>query len=100
MILPIIINLTDFKNVKVPEAVKKIDCHFARMLCFLAGLLYLSFDGNLGIIQFYCLLAFPLVLFYNGKPGTRKLKYLFYIFYPAHLVVIEGLAIILQQISN
>ncbi|MDF2686341.1 MAG: TraX protein, partial [Clostridia bacterium] len=35
-------------------------------------------------IQLAGLLAIPLLLLYNGKLGPR-LKYLFYIFYPAHL---------------
>lgn len=98
MLLPIIINLTDFKNIKATETVKKFDCHLSRTLCFLAGLFYLSLDGNLGSIQFYCLLSVPFILFYNGKSGTKKLKYLFYIFYPLHLVLIEGLAIVISLI--
>lgn len=99
MLLPVIVNLTDFRNIKSPESVKKLDCHLSRMLCFLLGLIYLSIDGNLGNIQFYCLLALPLVLLYNGKPGTKKLKYLFYVFYPLHLVVIEGLSILLAVLK-
>ncbi len=33
----------------------------------------------------YSLLALPLIFLYNGKRGTKKLKYLFYAFYPLHL---------------
>jgi len=35
------------------------------------------------------LFALPLLLLYNGKRGKWRLKYLFYIFYPAHLAVIQ-----------
>lgn len=96
MILPVIINLFDFKNIQVPDKLKKLDCHLVRMACLLLGLIYLSFDGNLGAIQFYCLLSFPLIFLYNGKSGTKKLKYLFYIFYPLHLIIIEGIAILIE----
>ena len=35
----------------------------------------------------YVLIAFPLLLLYNGKRG-RQVKYFFYAFYPAHLILI------------
>jgi len=38
--------------------------------------------------QFGIILALPLLYFYNGKLGKYKLKWLFYVFYPAHLVVL------------
>ncbi len=41
-----------------------------------------------GGVQWFCFLALPLLMFYNGKRGKANLKYLFYIFYPVHLVVI------------
>lgn len=39
-------------------------------------------------IQYYSLLAVPILSLYDGHYGSRKFKYWFYIFYPAHLVVI------------
>ena len=100
MILPVLINLFDFKNIKAHEKIKKLDCHLVRMVCLLIGLIYLSFDGNLGAIQFYCLLSFPLIFLYNGKSGTKKFKYAFYIFYPLHIIVIEGAAILIKMIQK
>ena len=44
--------------------------------------------SSLGGIQWYALLAIPLLIVYNGKRGNIKLKNLFYIYYPAHLAVI------------
>ena len=46
--------------------------------------------------QLYSLLALPLLLLYNGERGKYKLKYLFYIFYPAHLVIIYFLSFFLR----
>ena len=42
----------------------------------------------LGGVQWYALLAIPLLIIYNGERGKMKLKNLFYIYYPAHLAVI------------
>lgn len=39
-------------------------------------------------IQFFSLLSFILIAFYNGREG-RKAKYLFYIFYPGHLLILS-----------
>lgn len=46
-------------------------------------------------IQWYALFAAPLLLCYNGKRGNPRFKYWFYLFYPAHLVLLQGLAMIL-----
>ena len=58
------------------------------------GLIFLGAD--LGGIQHYALLAIPLLLLYNGQRGKANLKYFFYIFYPVHLVVLQGIAWILR----
>lgn len=60
------------------------------LLCA-AGLILLS-RGN--SIQWYSLLALPLLALYNGTRGKANLKYLFYIYYPAHLVVIYLLGLL------
>ena len=38
--------------------------------------------------------AAALLALYNGKPGKRKLKWAFYVFYPAHLAVLYLISII------
>lgn len=56
------------------------------ILFFSIGLLFMNL--NLGGIQWYSFAAVPLLALYNGTRGKRKMKYLFYIYYPAHLVII------------
>lgn len=41
-----------------------------------------------GGLQWYCLAALPLLMLYNGQRGKLRMKNLFYIYYPLHLVVI------------
>lgn len=64
-----------------------------RTLALGLGLLPLAAD--LGGIQYYSLLALPLLLLYSGKRGKHNMKYFFYIFYPVHLAALQGLQLLL-----
>lgn len=46
-------------------------------------------------IQWFSLFTVPLLMLYNETRGSKKLKYLFYIFYPLHLVIIYGILMLL-----
>lgn len=41
--------------------------------------------------QWYALSAIVLLALYNEKRGTNKLKHLFYLYYPLHLIIIYGI---------
>ena len=58
------------------------------------GLVFLGLSTD--AIQCLALMALPLLYAYNGKRGKLNLKYFFYIFYPTHLVVLEGIAMLMQ----
>jgi len=68
--------------------------HWASVLLLGAGLMLLGAD--LGGIQHYALLSLPLLLLYSGKRGKWNMKYFFYIFYPVHLAVLQGIAMLLN----
>lgn len=65
------------------------------VLMIFAGLVLLA--SEFGGLQWYALLAVPLLLLYSGKRGKANLKYFFYIFYPVHLVVLQGIAMLLVK---
>lgn len=96
MLLPVMINMTNFKDIEISHNINKLDNHWVKILILIIGSVLLSIDGRMGVIQYYCLLAVIPLAFYNGKPGCKKLKYVFYIFYPAHLIIIEGIAMIIS----
>jgi len=64
--------------------------HWASVVLLGAGLMLLGAD--FGGIQHYALLSLPLLLLYSGKRGKWNMKYFFYIFYPVHLAVLQGIA--------
>ena len=43
-------------------------------------------------VQWWALAVLPLLALYNGKPGRYRMKYFFYIFYPAHLAILYLIA--------
>ena len=57
--------------------------------CLVALCLVNTSAGDL--VQYWSLLAVPILAVYNGKPGKYRLKYFFYIFYPAHLVLLYAI---------
>lgn len=56
------------------------------LVLFSIGLFLMNYA--LGWIQWYSMLCIIPLALYNGVRGKRKLKYLFYIYYPAHLAAL------------
>lgn len=54
---------------------------------------------TMGGIQFFALMALPLLLCYNGTRGKGNLKYFFYLFYPLHLALLQGIAMVLALMA-
>ena len=50
-------------------------------------------------LQWWSLLTVPLLALYNGERGKAKMKYVFYIFYPAHLVILYGIAMLITMLK-
>ncbi len=99
---PLLLSDTDFKidygflGVMLPVAIyftpKKTGKIIvtAVILCIMA---LISFK-----LKWFALLSIPFLALYNGKRGKANLKYMFYIFYPAHFVVLYGIKILLNSI--
>ena len=69
---------------------------------FMYVLIYFIFiDKVYGILQLFIFLSIPVLSLYNGKAGNnRNMKWLFYIYYPAHLVAVGVLRLILYGNVN
>ncbi len=111
----LVILATTFLCLGLPEVLDKTDydidynivgiwipvvCYFAkskklRLFVFTVGLLALS--AFYGGIQWFCLLAIPLIGMYNYQRGRFRLKKLFYLYYPAHLCVIFAIGMFVNR---
>ena len=65
-----------------------------RLIAFSAGtLLYCLVWSFARPYVWFALLSLPLLALYNGKRGSKKLKWVFYFFYPAHFALIYGIGL-------
>lgn len=96
--LAVLASIPDFSCVELNENQKKIlkyiDNKYVKIALFATGLVLLSvFDPfntlEAGNIQFYSLISVVFLLLYSEKKGKKKMKYFFYIFYPAHQAILE-----------
>ncbi|MCH5202692.1 MAG: hypothetical protein J1F17_05740 [Oscillospiraceae bacterium] len=76
IMLPVIISLSDRRDI--------------RFILATAGTVVLAL--SLTEIQWWGLLSLIPLALYNGKRGKMRIKYLFYIYYPAHLLIIDYIA--------
>lgn len=91
-VLPATVPGTDFSvdygfwGVMLPVLIYLGRSKWQKLCLGAAALLILA--STIGDIQLFALLALPLLALYNGRRGKWKMKYFFYIYYPAHLVAI------------
>lgn len=82
-----------FFGVLVPVAAYLGETRREKLL-FTAGVL-VALAWSVGGIQWYSLAALLPLALYGGQRGKRRMKWLFYLYYPLHLAAIYGISLLL-----
>lgn len=82
-----------FLGIILPVAVYLCTEQKQKLLCMTLVLILMTWGT--ASVQWYALLAIPLLALYGGHRGKYKLKWLFYLYYPLHLALIWFLSVIL-----
>lgn len=93
IMLPVFASVFDFRAIPAPTILQKLDNVSVRVCALAVGLILLAV--SFGGIEYYALFALPILLLYNGEKGTWNTKYFFYIFYPLHLAILQGISMLL-----
>jgi len=67
-------------------------CQRIMLLSFAIGLCFLALEKT--YVQWFGLLALVPLSFYDGSRGKWHMKFFFYLFYPAHMALIELIAVL------
>ena len=81
-----------------PDGWDKLDCLPLCTATFAVGLAMLCFFSN--PLQWWAMLSVPLLLVYSGRKGKLRTKYFFYVFYPAHLALLYGIAYLIIKLRT
>jgi hypothetical protein len=94
--LPVFASLLDFRGINAPKWLAKLDNHYIKLIPFAVGIVIMAASIKaVEINEWYALIALVPLLFYNCQRGKFNLKYFFYVFYPLHLAILEGIAMLI-----
>ena len=97
---PVFVSLFDFRGIDAPEKLKKLDNHYVRLAMLGIGILAIWFPRETKqdiLFALFTLIALIPLFFYSEKRGKVNMKYFFYIFYPLHLVALQGIHFLINK---
>ncbi len=108
MLAPLFASLFHSKE-GYPKAFRKLDTTLSAALSMAIPLCIHAISKpypfvNIGFaeipLRIFALFSIPILLMYSGKRGRKGMKYFFYIFYPAHLVILYGIYFAISMLKG
>lgn len=93
---PVMVSLFDFRGLDVPDWLRRLDNLYVRIL--LLGVSLVGIYSVSGGYRLYALIGLLPLCLYSEKRGRVNMKYFFYIFYPVHLVILQGIAMLIYSV--
>ncbi len=97
ILLPAFAVLPDYREGEAPDWLEKADRPIWRLLLFFGGMALQWAFSDRQPLRLFAFLALVPLAFYNGQPGKKGWKYGFYLFYPAHLLLIALIGWMLER---
>ena len=93
ILAPVFISIPDLSGTKFSNSIKAYwDTPYKRLVFTIISIILLPLSvPTFALYEWWCLLVIPVLYCYNEQRGKYNLKYLFYIVYPLHFVIIYGL---------
>lgn len=93
-LLPVFASLFTLPKDISSEKLAFFNSYTAKLISFIVGLVALCITLATPI-EWFCMFSIIPIVLYNGERGKLNLKHFFYIFYPAHLITLYGLSMII-----
>lgn len=90
VLFPVVISIPYIFNLKIKTKKFAIGKLAISKIFFVIFVFVVAYSCAISV-KWYMGLSIPFILLYNGEKGKYSLKYIFYLYYPIHMLIIGGI---------